>query len=325
MGAPRYLLPGVGLCAAAALLAAMPLMLDDYQLLVLTVPLIMGLFTVSLAFSWGFAGILCFGQGLYFGIGGYVFAIVSLNTGWTGGAFLVAVLAPAAVAAVLGYFMFFGRLSDVYLGVVTMVTTLIAWKLMNSASGPAFQIGRTPLGGFNGITSIPTLAFPGYEPLDSTGMFMTVGTALIASVVCLQLLLRTRFGKVIVAVRENEARTGMLGYDARLHKLTAFVIAAAPAGLAGAFYATSQAFIDPSVFSLETSAQVLIWVMAGGVGSLVGPILASFALQSATFALASVSWLNTPLLLGLIFCFVALVAPGGAAGFLRRVRRMPRP
>lgn len=321
MAAPRYLWPAAGLCASGGLLAAMPLVLDDYQLLVLTVPLIMGLYTVSLAFSWGFAGILCFGQGLYFGIGGYVFAVTSLNMGWTFGALLVAVLACAAVAAVLGYFMFFGRLSDVYLGVVTMVTTLIAWKLMNSASG---QIGRTPLGGFNGITSIPTLAFPGHEPLNSTGMFVTVGIALIAAVVCLNLLLRTRFGRVIVAVRENEARTAMLGYDARLHKLAAFVIAAAPAGLAGAFYASSQAFIDPSVFSLETSAQVLIWVMVGGVGSLIGPIMASFALQSATFALASVAWLNTPLLLGVIFCLVALFAPGGAAGFLRRVRQMPR-
>ena len=110
---------------------------------------------------WGYAGILSFGHAAYFGLGAYTYAIAAINIGESTVPLLLAIVLPALVAAVIGAMMFYGRISDVYLGVITLVVTLILFKFMNATAGDAYRIGAARLGGFNGIPAFPILNVPG--------------------------------------------------------------------------------------------------------------------------------------------------------------------
>ena len=298
---------------AIAVTVVVPMVADAFEVMQYTLYVVLGIYTLSLAYIWGLGGILCFGQGAFFGLGGYTFAIAAINMGETTVPFVMAIVVAAAAAAALGYFMFYGRLSDVYLGVVTLVFTLIIWKLINSTAGPEYTIGTARLGGFNGIPSVPPLNVPG-DPsrmFDPVEVFYIAAFFLIATYLLLKFIQASRFGRLSIAVKENEVRASLLGYDVRMIKLLVFTIGGAIAGLGGAFYAAYQSFIDPNAFSLEMSAKVLIWVMAGGVGTFVGPLLACFGLQALSLWISTVPWANSLLVLGGILCFVVLILPKG--------------
>lgn len=310
---PRWGLAAAGLAAVVGVLVA-PMVTDTFALLALTVYLVMAMLALSLAFIWGFGGILCFGQAAFFGLGAYAYAIGAINFGPGSAAVLLSVAVPAAFAALLGYFMFYGRISDVYLGVITLAITLILFNLANSSSGSEFRIGDALLGGFNGIPSIPTLTLPGSESaLEPEGIFRLVGLLLIAVYAGLRLLLHSRFGQVLVAVREHERRAELLGYDARLYKLVAFAVGGAIAGLAGCLYANWGAFVNPGVFGLAQSAQIIIWVIIGGRGTLIGPMIGCIAIQWIVTALGGQQTVDTGLVLGVVLATFVMLIPLGIA------------
>src|SRR6185437_17048635 len=143
-----------------ALLLGLPELVDEYSLLQLTIYAVMGILGLSLGFIWGFGGILCFGQSAFFGLGGYAYAIAVINIGDSTLPILMSIILPAALAAALGYFMFYSRISDVYVGVITLTLTLIFYNCINSTAGPAYHNGDALLGGFNGMPNIPSLNIP---------------------------------------------------------------------------------------------------------------------------------------------------------------------
>ena len=136
-----------------------PSVLELFTIINLTTAIALAVLALSLALVWGYGGILCFGQTAFFGLGAYAYTIAAINFGGSSWAILVAVLVAAAFAAVLGYFMFYGRVSDVYLAVITLTVSLILYSLIRRTSGPDYRIGKSLLGGFNGITS-PPLSLP---------------------------------------------------------------------------------------------------------------------------------------------------------------------
>ena len=152
-------------------------------MLEITVYLIMAILALSLALVWGYGGILCFGQSAFFGLGAYAYAIAMFNFGESTLPFLLAIILPAAFAALLGYFMFYGRIGEVYLGVITLTVTLILFNSVNSTAGPEFHIGVARLGGFNGIPAIPPLNVPGNKKavIDLEGMFYLSAFSLLAT------------------------------------------------------------------------------------------------------------------------------------------------
>lgn len=272
-----------------------------------------GILALSLALIWGFAGILSFGQTAFFGVGGYAYAVLALNIGNTAAAAVLAILVAAAVAAAIGYFMFWGRLGDVYLGVITLVLTLILYRFINQTSGSEWRIGKAPLGGFNGIPSTPILTDLGGNPLWPEHIYVICVLALILSYLFCRLLLTTVFGRVIVALRENELRAELLGYDTRLYKLGIFTIAGGLAGLAGVLFANCV-FVSPNMFSLTTSSQLLVWVIVGGLGTLFGPALGCFLLLAFSAWLGTLnagSWLDPNLVMGLVLVLFVLLLPKG--------------
>jgi len=307
--------------AMVVIALGVPQVVDQFGLLQLTIFAAMCILALSLGFVWGYGGILCFGQSAFFGLGAYAYAVTAVDLGESTAAAILAVLVPAVFAALLGYFMFYGRLSDVYLGVITLSVTLIFFNLMNSTAGDAYRVGKARLNGFNGMPSLPTLNVPG-DParlLDPTETFYLVMAFLVIVYVGLHVLLASHFGRVVVAIRENEARCELLGYDVRLHKLLVFTIGGGIAGLAGCLFANWGAFVSPNVFSLTMTSQIIIWVIVGGLGTLVGPIIGCLIMQYLATTLGTQQLANTNLIFGIIFLAFVLLVPRGIVPSLRRL------
>ena len=301
------------LAIGTALLFLLPGLVDDFTLIQLTIYAVMAILGVSLGFIWGFGGILCFGQAAFFGLGAYTYAIAVINMGDSTVPFLLAILVPALFAALLGYVIFYGRLSDVYMGVITLTVTLILFNLVNSTAGPEWKIGTAPLGGFNGIPGIPTLNIPGNpdEVLSQQSLFYIAMVCLLVVYAGLRWLIASKIGRVIIAAKENEQRVLLLGYDARAYKLGCFTLGGAIAGLAGCLFANWGAFTSPTIFGLAMSAQIIIWVIVGGLGTLVGPVVGCVAIQWLTTAIGTQQTFNSNLVLGAILVVFVLLVPRG--------------
>lgn len=317
----------IALALTAAALAAwwLPQTLELFAVINATIYVAMAVLALSLALIWGFGGILCFGQAAFFGLGGYAYAVAALNFADTTYAIPFAIAVPTLLAAALGYVMFYGRISDVYIGVITLTVTLILFNFVNSTAGDQWRIGAAPLGGFNGIPTTPPLNAPGDpgNPLPPEDILILAIACLAGCYVAAKLILRSHFGRVVVAIRENELRASLLGYDVRLYKLGIFTIGGAMAGLAGLLFANCV-FVSPTMFSLFYSGQIIIWVMVGGVGTLFGPVVGAMLLQALTAWAGTLPDINPNLILGLILVAAVLLIPRGMqptlASLLRRRR-----
>jgi branched-chain amino acid transport system permease protein len=299
--------------AAAVVLLGLPSVIDDISVqLDLSIILVLALLALSMSFLWGYAGMLSFGQTVFFGLGGYSYAVIGLNAGTTGWPFLAAIAVPMLFAAVLGYFMIYGRISDIYLSVITLVVTLIFEKAIRSTSGDQYVIGSVRLNGQNGIPTVPALKLPwSATELDTTGNYYLAAIMLLLVYVGLRLVLATPFGRVLVGIRENERRVELLGYDSRRYKLAAFVLAGGVAGLSGVLYGLWGNFVAPEMFNLNQAAQVVIWVIVGGRATLIGPIAGTAVIQYATAWLGTQGVGQVSLVLGLVLMVFVLVFQAG--------------
>ncbi|MBT6442945.1 MAG: branched-chain amino acid ABC transporter permease, partial [Alphaproteobacteria bacterium] len=257
--------------ALGAYFLTMPQYLEIFVILEMSRFFGMALLALSMGFLWGYGGILSFGQTAFFGLGGYGYAVLALNTGETTGSVFVAVALGMTGAAILGYFMIYGRISDIYFSVITLVFTLILEKGIRATSGDQYVIGSVRLKGQNGIPTVPQLNVPWNTSvqLDINWFFYTGAVLVLLTYVGLRMLLTTPFGRVLVGIRENERRTELLGYDIRRYKLSAFILAGGIAGLGGAFYAMSIPLAHPEMFSLGRAADVIMWVLVGGKSTLI--------------------------------------------------------
>jgi branched-chain amino acid transport system permease protein len=310
-----------GALAALALVLGIPLFAETYVLYDLTVFAVLAILTLSLALVWGMGGIIALGQTAFFGVGAYAYAVLTINLGDSSWGVLGAIAAPALFALLLGYFTFFGRVSDVYFAVISLTVPLILANLLNTASGSAYQIGTVNIGGYNGIPSVPPLNLPFApdEELSFDGMYYLAALSLLAVYLLLRAVAASRFGRVAVAVRENELRAELLGYDTRLYKLGVFCLGAAVAGYGGALYAAWGATIGPTVFSMSFAAQVVVWVLLGGLGTLLGPVIGCFLVQGLTTWLGGMSQINPEITLGVVFVAAVLLIPSGIVPSLRRL------
>ncbi|MEA2246132.1 MAG: urea transport system ATP-binding protein, partial [Solirubrobacteraceae bacterium] len=286
-----------------------------------------GLLALSLDYVWGVGGIFSLGQTALFGLGAYTYAVIGLNFAATAGETLTALVAAAVVgalvAAAIGYFVFYGRLNDVYLALVTLAVTLVLFTVAASTADPKYHIGKVILGGTNGIAALPPLALgpPGSEPLPVTEWQLLVVAIVLAAVTLAGVLwiVRARPGRILAGIRENPLRMELLGYDVVRHRLLAFTLGGAIAGLAGGLYAAWAGFVSPDMFALGFAATVIIYVMVGGRGTLVGAFIGVVFVELATDVADNVATNQTPLVLGILFIAVVLALPGGVVPAIRRV------
>ena len=305
----------VGWVASALILAGLPQLLSLFQVVQLTVFVIFAILALSLDFIWGIAGILSFGQAALFGIGGYTYGIVAINFATTPLGVVAGMLGPAIVAVLIGYVAFYGRVGSMYLAVVTLTVTLILYQVMGSTADPRYAVGEARLGGYNGMTNIPSLSLtgPGGLPLGPVESLYVAGGLLLVTLMFFVAVSRTSYGRILQGIRENEPRMELLGYDVRWRKLLAFVISAAVAGLAGALFASWGNFVNPEVFSLPQAAMVVIWVLVGGRGTLWGAILGTVVVQYLTSLLGEAGATYTTIALGSMLIVIVLLFPRGLA------------
>ncbi len=325
-----------------------PLHLSTYTLTLAGKYLCYAMLALAVDLVWGYCGILSLGHAAFFALGGYAMGMylmrqigprgvygnpvlpdfmVFLN--WQklpwfwlgfdhfGFALVMMALVPAALAFVFGWLAFRSRVTGVYLSIMTQALT---YALML-----AFFRNDMGFGGNNGFTDFKDiLGFDLHQ--DSTRVVLLVVTtaALAASYLASRMIVRSRAGRVIRAIRDAESRTRFLGYRVESYKLWVFVFSSVVAGIAGALYVPQVGIINPSEFAPINSIEVVIWVAVGGRGTLVGAAAGAFLVNYAktffTGALPEV-WLYA---LGALFVLVTLFLPRGLMGLIARPWRSPR-
>ncbi len=301
----------------------------------LSIIFIFGMLALSMGFLWGFGGMLSFGQTAFFGLGGYTYAVWSLNLDETTFGMVLAVILPMVAALILGYFMIYGRISAIYFTVITLVVTIVLEKAIRATSDERFVIGDVWLRGQNGISTVPDLKIPweSGETFFVTGVYYISFVLMVLAYIGLRLLLTTHFGRVLMSIRENERRAGLLGYDSRRYKLLAFVLAGGLAGLAGGMYGVWGNFVAPEMMNLNSAASVVIYVIVGGKATLIGPLVGTGIVQVLTAWLGTAGVGQVNLILGLVMIAFVMIFPQGVlptlaiavTWVLRRIRAAVAP
>ncbi|WAC29378.1 branched-chain amino acid ABC transporter permease [Ancylobacter sp. SL191] len=274
---------------------------------------------LGLSLIWGYGGALSFGQTAFFGIAGYSYGILTINFGAAYGFTLVALVLAIAIAALfavlLGYFLYFGRISGVFLGIVTLSVTLVLERFMAQTAGPEWKIGSARLNGFNGMSNMPplTLPWPGGDIVlfPDVQLYYVVLGLLVLVYLALRILVNSRFGNVLVAIRENPERAEMLGYDIRKYQLGAFVIGAALAGLSGVLYTSWGQYITPSSMGMTAAALPIVWVAVGGRSDITATLIGTLVVLSAFQALTIHGSQYALVVMGILLVLTVLLAPRG--------------
>ncbi len=282
-----------------------PFHIPTYVMVLLGKYLCYALLALSVDLVWGYAGILSLGHGAFFALGGYAMGMylmrqigsrgvyahpvlpdfmVFLNYkelpwfwygfDWFIFAAAMVILVPAALAFVFGWFAFRSRVTGVYLSIITQALT---FALML-----AFFRNNFGFGGNNGLTDFKDiLGFNVQAQGTRTVLFILSAIFLIFGYLVCRWMVTSKFGKVLIAVRDQESRARFIGYRVENYKLVAFVVSAVLAGIAGALYVPQVGIINPSEFSPANSIEIIIWVAVGGRGTLVGAALGAFVVNYA--------------------------------------------
>jgi branched-chain amino acid transport system permease protein len=306
--------------AVLALLATAPLYLGHFRLGLLTSILSFGLFAASLDLLIGYTGLPSLGHAAYLGIGGFASALLALHV--TPNVFAqlgVATGAAAIGAAIVGAFAVRSR------GIYFLMLTLAAGELLSELATNWTSVTQ----GTNGLSGLPNGSFyPGDgRPLDPnlhrSQMYYYVLGAFLVGYVVLKVIVASPFGRALVGLRENDARMRSLGYDVTLYKISAFVLAGAVAGFAGALTVEQQKFVDYTIFSFTNfSALAVIALIIGGRGTLLGGVLGGGFVYVVREELAGYFSQHWMIVLGLVFVFVVYTLPGGLVGGARTLRRL---
>ena len=325
---------------------------DDFLLNRIARYLVLAMVAMALSLSWGYAGILNLGQAMSFGIGSYCMAMalklrtVPVHTGSEGlpdfmvwnnvqalpwfwkpfysmpFALMAGLVLPALVACFLGWFMFRGRVTGVFVAIITLASMIVLSLVIIDQ--------QQYTGGFNGITDLAQLEIFGivFDAYSSNTYFL----AAISLTVCLFLALavtKSKGGLILQAIRDHESRVRYFGYDVALFKTTVFGISAAIAGLAGMLYTVVMEFASPTFLSVQLSLSIVVWCAVGGRQSLLGAMLGAILVAGVQGALSeSETFLDSwTLVMGGLFVLIVLFLPNGlaslvdiAAGRLRRRR-----
>ena len=287
----------------------------DYYVIVLGQALIMGILAISADLAWGSTGIFTLGQAVFFGVGAYTVGMLAKNFGVTDVvlASLVGLAGGAIAGGLVGMFLFVGsRVGELYVGLVTLALAYAAERLAS---------GWDVLGSANGIPGVPgptlgpiTLS---YGPEIYYTLLVLFGLALLAAFK----LNASQFGLVMRAVRDDGERAEFLGYRRTSVQILVFTLTSGLAGMAGALYALEEGFVSPGFLGVTLSTQVLLWVVLGGRGTLVGPLLGLGIVRVFGGRVAEVLPQLWPIVLGVLLLGTILYLPGGLMGRRRAVRR----
>ncbi len=317
------------------LLFVLPQTLSTFQINLLGRFLTYAIVALGLDLIWGYTGMLSLGQGLFFGLGAYCFGMY-LNLEAAGKnlpefmglygvnelpwlwqpfhspivAIALAIIFPMVVAALLGYMVFRSRVQGVYFSIITQALTAIVALLL---------IGQQQLiNGTNGITEMKTIF--GYKlaaPDTKMGLYLATAITLGAVFLLCRFLIRSRFGRLLIAVRDDENRVRFVGYNPVVIKVCVFALSAGIAGLAGALFVPQVGIIAPKQLDIIASIEIVIWVAVGGRGTLFGAILGAILVNTGKSVISSARPDIWQFIMGGLFVGVVVLFPKGIVGSLQ--------
>ncbi len=320
---------------------------STYTISLLGKYLCFALLALSVDVIWGYCGILSLGHGAFFALGGYGMGMYLMRQigdrgvyghpvlpdfmvflDWQelpwfwqgfdifGVAMLMALFVPGLLAFVFGFLAFRSRVTGVYLSIMTQALT---YALML-----AFFRNEMGFGGNNGLTDFKDIL--GFDlQSDQTRVSLFVITALIlaGAYFASRYVMASRFGRILLCVRDGESRTRFIGYKTEYFKVCIFVYSAVLAGIAGALYVPQVGIINPGEFSPLNSIEVVVWVAVGGRGTLYGAIVGAILVNYAKTRFTAIfpeAWLFA---LGALFVYVTIFMPQGLMGWLgERIQRL---
>ena len=321
---------------ALLLIFLMPVLLSTFRLNLLGRFLSLAIVALGVDLIWGYTGLLSLGQGIFFALGGYALAMhinLQLPEGqipeffglygiqelpWFWQPFysfpftLIAIFTiPAIVAGLLGYLVFRNRIRGVYFSILTQAALVVFFNFFNSQ--------QELINGTNGLKTDNSEFFgvlAGSDEAQSTFYLVTV-IALIAAYALCRWLTSGRFGRLLIAIRDDESRVRFSGYNPTYFKVLVFAIAGALAGISGALYMVQSGIITPKSMEVARSIEMVIWVAVGGRASLVGAIIGALLVNFAESLLSEQFpdfWLFFQ---GALFLIVVTILPDGIIGWLR--------
>ena len=302
-----------------ALSVAMPFLLADRPELVtlLTNVLILSLLAISFDLCWGFSGIMSFGQALFFGVAGYVVALVGrdLEFSQLWATLPLAMLVGGALASILAAFLLLGRRmpTSIFVAFGTLTGAYAAERLV---------AGWQYVGAGNGLSAIKLMAFGQYEFVEGVEFYSVALAALVLVYGASRILVRSQLGLVLAGIRQNEERLAFFGYRVQVFKALVFVFAGAVAGLSGALYSYHQGFTGPSNLGPGLSTTAVIYCLFGGSGTLIGPVIGTAAIEVLSFVLADIDAIRQfwPVVLGVVLLVVVAFQPTGLLGLVVSAR-----
>jgi urea transport system permease protein len=335
-----------------ALILLAPLVLGDFWVNRIAKFLVYGMLGVAVSLCWGYGGILNLGQGLFFGAGAYMLAMslklasaTSLQQGsdqpvpdfmlWNAepgaptalccivhGSFLwlpfqwqwfgvaMGIVVPVVLAAVLGAIVFRKRIAGVFVSIITLALVLLVRLVVIDA--------QPVTNGFNGLTDLGTFTVAGieFDPY-SRGTYYLVAGLLALVLVGARLLVETRAGLILQAIRDDQNRARYLGFDVPVYQIFFFTVAAAISGLAGMLYVIVAEFASPTFMDLSFSITMVVWAALGGRASLLGACIGAILINvvAATVSETEAFVEAWKAVIGLVFVLVVLFLPRGLAGF----------
>lgn len=314
---------------------------STYTITLLGKYLCYALLALAVDVVWGYCGILSLGHGAFFALGGYAMGMYLMRQigdrgvygnpelpdfmvflSWQelpwfwqgfdhfGFAMLMMLLVPGILAFVFGWLTFRSRVTGVYLSIITQALT---YALML-----AFFRNEMGFGGNNGLTDFKDLlGFDLHADSTRVALFLTTAVALAVAYCLSQLIMGSKFGRVIIAIRDSESRARFIGFKTERYKVWLFVYSALLAAIAGALYVPQVGIINPGEFSPLNSIEVVVWVAVGGRGTLYGAIVGALLVNYAKTRFTAVlpeAWLFA---LGALFIGVTVFLPQGIMGLLK--------
>jgi branched-chain amino acid transport system permease protein len=315
---PRRVLPVLEVLTLAVMLIT-PFALDSRPELVTlaTNILILSILALSFELCWGYSGIMSFGQALFFGVPGYVIALVGrdLEFSHLWGTLPLAMLVGLVLSTVFAAFLLLGRRTPtpIFIALGTLTGAYAAERLVS---------GWQYVGAGNGLSSIKLLQVGEYEFVEGMAFYFLALGCLLAVYLVSRFLMRSQLGLVLAGVRQNEERLAFFGYRVQLYKAIVFAFSGMIAGLAGALYSYHQGFIGPGNMGPGLSTMAVIYCLFGGAGTLVGPIIGTASIEALSYVLADIDLVKRfwPVILGLVLLLVVTFQPSGLLGLVVSAR-----
>ncbi|MBY5371073.1 ABC transporter permease subunit [Rhizobium leguminosarum] len=285
-----------------------PMFLGRFSLNVLTRSMIYAMLAITVDLLWGYTGVLTFGQAAFFGVGAYATAMVLTHIGASPALFVVAlvaaVLVPLVLGLAVGWLSFYHGSTPLYATVISLVVPIVVTQLIFS--------GGTWTGSSSGLVGYETL------PLGLPGYFRLSGACLLVLAVLAIVFVRSDAGRLLVAIRDNEARIAYLGMNPARLKIVLTGVLAGVCGLAGFLYANASGVVAPENTGFVFGTELVVWTALGGRGTIIGPLFGAIGIDYLSASLSGDLPFLWQLIIGALFVAMIILLPGGLASLVTR-------